>query len=115
MKPVKFNWVKTSDNYLARLVNTDTEFKSRVEKSITDIEDYLEELANKGDWDMVSRIIPYDQFVRNGILINDAGNENRMFLFVTLNKRTAEDIIDSLLIEHYTHIVYLDLIDSIKG
>lgn len=63
----------------------------------------------------VTRIIPYDQFVKNGILINDSGNNDRMFLFVTLGNRTAEDIIEGLYSEHYTHIVYLDLIDSIKG
>ena len=59
--------------------------------------------------------IPYNQFVSNGILINDAGNEDRMFLFVVLNNRPIEEIMNSVVTEHYTHLVYLDLMDSIKG
>ncbi len=115
MKPILFRWVKTSDTSLAYLVNSDAEYKARVEKSLKSLEDYLEEIADREDWQEMSRYIPYDQFVKNGILINDSGNEDRMFLFVTLNERSAEDIIVSLSGEHYTHILYLDLQASIKG
>lgn len=115
MTPVIFRWVKTSDTYFAQLVNSDAEYKARVEKSLKDLEVYLEELADKGDWEDISRLIPYDQFLKNDILVNDAGNKERMFIFVTLNQRTAEDMIESLLYEHYTHIIYLDLQGSMKG
>lgn len=115
MKPVIFRWVKTSDTYFAQIVNSDAEYKARVEKSLKDLEDYLEELADKGDWEDISRLIPYDQFVKNDILINDIGNKDRMFIFVTLNEKSAEEIITSLSGEHYTHIIYLDLQGSMKG
>lgn len=115
MKPVIFRWVKTSDTYFAQLVNSDAEYKARVEKSLKDLEDYLEELANKGDWVEISNSIPYDQFGINDITVNDAGNKDRMFIFATLNEKTAEEIITSLYDEHYTHIIYLDLQGSMKG
>ena len=115
MKPIIFRWVKTSDTYFASLVKSDAEYKARVEKSLKDLEDYLEELADKGKWEEISRTIPYDQFTHNDITVNDAGNKDRMFIFVTLNQRTAEDMIESLLYEHYTHVIYLDLQGSMKG
>ncbi len=115
MKPIIFRWTQTSNRSFAYLLDSDTEFKKRVEQSLKSLEDYLEELADKQEWEDISRLIPYDQFVKNGILINDVGDNDRMFLFVTLNKRTAESIIEGLYSEHYTHIVYLDLMDSIKG
>lgn len=115
MKPILFRWVKTSNRSLEQLVKSDAEFKQRIEKSISELEGCLEELADKGNWEDTTRMIPYDQFVKNGILINDAGNNDRMFLFVTLNSRPAENIIESLYEERYTHVVYLDLYDSVKG
>lgn len=115
MKPIQFRWTKTSNLHLERLVKSDATFKERVEKSLKGLEDYLEELADRQEWEDITRTIPYDQIVKNGILINDVGDNDRMFLFVTLGNRTAEDIIEGLYSEHYTHTVYLDLIDSIKG
>lgn len=115
MKPVFFKWVRTSDDFFANLVNTNKEYKARVEKSLKDMEDYLEKLADKGEWLEISLTIPTDQFFTNGILIDDIGNEDRMFIFVTLNDRSAEEIMKSLYYEHYPHILYVDLLGSMKG
>lgn len=115
MKPILFRWVKTSNRSLEQLAESDAEFKKRVEKSISGLEDYLEELADKGNWEDITRMIPYDQFIKNGILVNDAMNRDRMFLFTTLNSRPARSIIEGLYDERYTHVVYLDLCDTIKG
>lgn len=114
MKPIIFRWTQTSNRSFAYRLDSDADFKKRVEQSLKSLEDYLEELADKQEWEEITRIIPYDQLVKNGILINDAGDKDRMFLFVTLGNRTAESIIEGLYSEHYTHIVYLDLMDSIK-
>jgi hypothetical protein len=115
MKPIKFTWTQTRDPHLASLVKTDPEFAERVRKSITSLEDWLEKCADKGNWDEIGMSIPYNQFVNNEILINDVGNENRMFLFVVLNSKPIEEIMNSVVTEHHTHLAYLDLMDSIKG
>lgn len=115
MKPVIFKWIQTSDEYFARLVASNPQYKKRVEESLSSMEEYLEELADKGEWEEIAMSIPFDQLVSNGILINDVGNEDRMFLFVTLNEKSAGEMITGLFDEHYPHVFLLDLITSVKG
>lgn len=115
MKPIKFTWKQTRDPHLASLVKTDPEFAERVRKSITNLENWLEEYADSDRWDEIDMLIPCNQLVNNDITMNDAGNDNRMFVFIVLNNKPIEQILKSVMTEHYTHLVYLCLIDSIKG
>lgn len=115
MKPIKFIWTQTRDLYMASLVRNDSEFAERVRKSIADLENCLEEYADNDRLDEIDMLIPCNQLVGNDITMNDAGNENRMFVFLVLNSKPIEQILESVVTEHYTHLVYLSLIDSIKG
>lgn len=115
MKPIKFSWAQTHDPHLASLVKSDPEFAERVRKSIANLEGWLEEYADSDRWDEIDVLIPCNQLVKNDITMNDAGSDKRMFVFLVLNKKPIEQILKSVMTEHYTHIVYLSLIDSIKG
>lgn len=115
MKPIKFIWTQTEEPYMASSVKSDPEFAERVRKSIANLEDWLEEYADSDRWDEIDMLIPCNQLVNNDITMNDVGNENRMFVFLVLNNKPIEQILKSVMTEHYTHLVYLSLIDSIKG
>lgn len=113
MKPIHFSWVKSTA--FSSLVRGDVEFVERVKASLNNLESYLEELANQDKWDEIEMAIPYNQLSENDITVNDAGDEDRMFVFAVLNNASMEYILESVCREHYTHLVYLDLIDSLKG
>ncbi len=93
MKPIKFTWTQTRDPYLASLVKSDPEFEERVRKSIANLEGWLEEYADSDRWDEIDMLIPCNQLVNNDITMNDAGCDNRMFVFLVLNNKPIEQIL----------------------
>lgn len=115
MKPIKFIWTQTGNPSLASVVKADAEFAERVRKSIANFEESLEEYANSDRFDEIDILFSCNQLSNNDIAMNDVGNENRMFVFLVLNNKSMEQILKSIITEKYTHLVYLSLIDSIKG
>ncbi len=115
MKPIKFILTKTSNRYYADLLERSPEFIRRVKKSLEDLEVYLEGLAEENKWEEIVMTIPTGQVFENGILINDILDEDRMFLFETLNENSVDEILDTLYNEHKPQTLLVALQDSLKG